>query len=464
MWKLLLLLVAMLVAGPAFAVGQGPKEAAWPDNTVTKSVFWRADEIVSDGVQCAAHSDVQINSGPEIPTIVCADNDASIIEGETAMPYGWNGGSLIFEIHYVQTAADTAQFSADVDVQCCENSAGTVDNSYGTPVALDDASVSGSNKIDTVTSAAVTPSGTCSGDSDWIFWRISLDAAGTTTAVATLNIVGVTMKYTWVSDDEETIATNTGTDFQADANCQGLWLNFTNGAAGEDNSEINRCDATGATDMVWAGAGWAHSTAPVGTDTGYDSVDITKAASEWFALTDAAGEADAFEAAEFVAAAWINKDLSAGSEAFMSKNDTDCWEVTTTVDDKLLAEVNNDGEASAINLLAVGDWHHVAMRRTNATAQVEIFIDGVEVCDGACNGAAAGPTGNTDDLRIGAGEDDNWEYDGQIMNVIYLDRVLTDTEMAELFLCGPYGTADGTLRDMTYGGATCATISDSCCN
>ena len=163
-------------------------------------------------------------------------------------------------------------------------------------------------------------------------------------------------------------------------------------------------------------------------------------------------------------AAWINKDLSAAPEAFVSKKDVDCWEVTTTADDKLLAEINDAGESSAVDLLAVGDWHHVAMRRTNATAQVEIFIDGVKVCAGACAAAAAGPTGNTDDLRIGASEGGLWDFNGQIMNVIYLDRVVTDTEMAELFLCGPYGTADGTLRDMTYGGATCATISDSCCN
>jgi len=284
--------------------------------------------------------------------------------------------------------------------------------------------------------------------------------------MATHHILGVTMKSSWSSDDEETIVAGTGTDFQADANCQGLWL-VDNGT--ETESETNVCTATTGTaayDMTYAGGGWANAVAPVGTTAGYNAVefDTGVGAAEHFIATDAAGELNAFEAAEFTVGMWINKDLSAANEAFFSKDDATAWEAMTTATDQLRAEVENAAEISAIDLLAVGDWHHIALRRSTATGTTEIFIDGVDVCAGGCVNAGA-PTGNANPITIGAvspglGSD----FDGQAMEVIYLDRAATDLEIQEMFLCGADGTADGTLRDLAYGGATCDDINDACCN
>jgi hypothetical protein len=158
------------------------------------SVFWPAGSLSSDGTQCAVPVEVTINSGPKQYAIVCADNDASIIYGHVLMPDGWNAGTVTFELEYLQSAADTGALNADVAAQC--HAAGeTVNNTWGTEVAIDDAAVTGSNGVDTATSAAVTPAGTCAaGDSLW--WYIAIDATGTDTAVATLNILGVKMEYT----------------------------------------------------------------------------------------------------------------------------------------------------------------------------------------------------------------------------------------------------------------------------
>ena len=140
-----------------------------------------------------------INSGPKQYTVICTDNDASTIYGHTVMPDSWNAGTVTFELVYLQTAADTAVLNADVAAQC--HAAGeTVNSTWGTEIAIDDAAVTGSNGVDMTTSGAVTPAGTCAaGDALW--WRIQLDATGTTTAVATLHFLGMKMEGTWGGGD-----------------------------------------------------------------------------------------------------------------------------------------------------------------------------------------------------------------------------------------------------------------------
>lgn len=163
-------------------------------STIVDSIYWPAAAISTDGTQCADPAQATINSGPEIYTIICADNDASQMEGHVNMPDSWNAGTVTFSLEYIQTAADTDALNADVSC-ACRGAGETVNNTFGTEVAIDDAGVTGSNAIDQTDSAAVTCNGTCAaGDS--LFWRIELDATGTTTAVATLHFVGVKLEYT----------------------------------------------------------------------------------------------------------------------------------------------------------------------------------------------------------------------------------------------------------------------------
>lgn len=165
----------------------------------TKSVYWGAGALSTDGTQCAAPAEVTLNSGPKQYTIICTDNDASTIYGHVVMPDGWDAGTVTLELEYLQTAADTNVLNSDIAC-ACRGAGETVNNTWGTEIAIDDAAVTGSNGVDTTTSAAVTCNGTCAaGDSLWFRWQ--MDAAGTTTAVATLHILGVKMEYTVNAND-----------------------------------------------------------------------------------------------------------------------------------------------------------------------------------------------------------------------------------------------------------------------
>jgi hypothetical protein len=161
-----------------------------------KSVWFGAGSLSTDGTQCAAPAEVTINSGPKIWTIICTDNDASTIYGSVKMPDSWDAGTVTFEHVYIQTAADTSALNGDIAAQCYAN--GEAVGSTWNEVAIDDAGVTGSNKNDFTTSAAVTPAGTCAAG-DMLYFRYQLDATGTTTAVATLHHVGFKMEYSVTS-------------------------------------------------------------------------------------------------------------------------------------------------------------------------------------------------------------------------------------------------------------------------
>lgn len=163
-------------------------------STIVESIGWNAGATSSDGTQCADPAEVTINSGPKLFTTICTDNDASTIFGSTPMPDSWDGGTVTMEVQYVQTAADTSALNGDIAFMC-KGSGETIDGTYGTEVALDNATLTGSNAIDHTISAAATPAGTCAGG-DTLLWRYQIDATGTTTAVASLHFLEWKMEYT----------------------------------------------------------------------------------------------------------------------------------------------------------------------------------------------------------------------------------------------------------------------------
>jgi len=164
-----------------------------------KTVDFPAAALTTDTAQCASPALATINSGAPRYTIICTDSDSSSIYGEVVMPKSWDGGTVTFAHRYVQTAADTGVLNGDIAASCRLATA-TINNTWGTEVAIDDAAVTGSNAIDMTTSAAVTPNGTCTaGTSRLLQFRYQLDAGGTTTAVATLHHLGFTMEYSVTS-------------------------------------------------------------------------------------------------------------------------------------------------------------------------------------------------------------------------------------------------------------------------
>lgn len=162
--------------------------------TIVDSIVWNAAGTSSDGTQCADPAEVTINSGPKVATTICTDNDASTIFGHVIMPDSWDGGTVTMESEYLQTAADTGVLNGDIACMC-RGAGETINNTWGTEVAIDDAAVTGSNGVDHTTSAAMTCDGTCAAG-DTLYWRYQMDATGTTTAVATLHFIGWKMEYT----------------------------------------------------------------------------------------------------------------------------------------------------------------------------------------------------------------------------------------------------------------------------
>lgn len=163
-----------------------------------KSGWIDATKLDGDGTNCPARpTAVTINSGPKLPTFICADSSSSILYGSFRVPDDWDGGTLTFQHVYIQTAADTNALNGDISAQCRGNGE-TVSSTWGTAIAIDNAAVTGSNANDMTTSAAVTPAGTCAAG-DMLYFRYVLDATGTTTATATLHHVGFYVKYTSTS-------------------------------------------------------------------------------------------------------------------------------------------------------------------------------------------------------------------------------------------------------------------------
>ena len=126
------------------------------------------------------------------------DSATGTMHGSAVMPDGWGAGTLVFELSYIQTAADTGVMNADVHAQC-RNAGTTVNNTYGTAIAIDDAAVTGSNAIDTAESANVTANGTCAGG-DLLMWKVVTAIEGTS-AATTLHFIGVKMEYTTTIGD-----------------------------------------------------------------------------------------------------------------------------------------------------------------------------------------------------------------------------------------------------------------------
>jgi len=202
----------------SFAIGDGSAAAKvdMPDNTAAMCVQvsgskyecydlgrrWDVAPPVIDlyaqemgtGGGCTASAVLQIGTnGPGMHTINCADSDTATIWGCVDMPQDWDAGTITYRASYVQTAVDTSQLHSDIAAQC-RGTTEAIDGNWGTEIAIDDANVTGSDGLDRTTSAAVTPNGACAAG-DQLCFRYQIDAAGTSTAVATLYFLGFQIGY-----------------------------------------------------------------------------------------------------------------------------------------------------------------------------------------------------------------------------------------------------------------------------
>ena len=162
---------------------------------VTASVVFTAAGLSADGTNCADATEVTIGSWGKMPSIICTDNDASIVTATIpAMGDGWDASTVTVELIYIQDAVDALVLNADASGRCVGDT--ETPAAYGTEIALDDAAVTGTDAKDSVTSAAITLAGTCAAG-DMVQIQVAIDATGTTTAMATLNIIGLKVEYGW---------------------------------------------------------------------------------------------------------------------------------------------------------------------------------------------------------------------------------------------------------------------------
>lgn len=166
-----------------------------PSSAITTEVrSWpfNAGFFVSDGTQCADPTEVTVGSWGKQWAVICTDNDASTITVSFPSPDDWNAGTVTLRLHVIQDAASAGDLDGDVSGRCVGD--GETPAAYGTEIAMD-VTVTGTDAVDQVTSAAITLAGTCSAG-DFIQLQYQIEAAGTDTAVATLNIIGGVIEYT----------------------------------------------------------------------------------------------------------------------------------------------------------------------------------------------------------------------------------------------------------------------------
>lgn len=252
-----------------------------------------------------------------------------------------------------------------------------------------------------------------------------------------------------------------GSNFTADSDFTGCWL--TTSTAGETAAEADNCTADASTEnMVYTGTFAAGGSVPAGS--GSKLSVALDGSSEFFSIADSGSD---FEAANFTLGCWLNDDLS-GTHVMLSKNDATDYEIIFASDGSGFILVDAVPEILSAAAITADTWTHVAMRydatgvSDDATDNaIELFINGVDGCDGAC-ATSTGVDGNTDSFVLGATESGASEVLGIMMECFYAERVLTDAEMAEVFLCGLDGRADGATRDATYSGAQCSSITTCC--
>lgn len=174
-----------------------------PDHERTEPIdAWAVDP---DGTQCTlGTASVQINSGPRIADLQCADNAAGEIHFRYRMPQNWGGGSdstddLVLSIESVNTAASPSGVLAfDVSYQCRGDS-GSMNSTWSTAGALD---TTYDTQNDNEFAELTLDPGTCAAG-DMVYGRLVVDATTTTVTTPETNvqIIGFRFGFTLTSLD-----------------------------------------------------------------------------------------------------------------------------------------------------------------------------------------------------------------------------------------------------------------------
>ena len=247
-----------------------------------------------------------------------------------------------------------------------------------------------------------------------------------------------------------------GTDFTADANCQGAW--FMNGAEGGDGSEAE-ADRSGETENLTAGGG---ATIVDSSDqpSGYTGRSRVFAAgdSEWLYHADGGSTEinglGGTGTGDITLAAWIKMSADTAldqhviSKYLTTDSQRQYWlGIDDGEDLSITSTLSSDGTAQAVVLgvtdLDVAVWYHIALVYNDT--DMRIYINGVLDSNGANNPAtySAGIADKSSEFRIGArGNGDNF-FSGNIDEVIVFNRALSAAEILGLKTYGIDGSKGG---------------------
>lgn len=164
-----------------------------------KTAWIGAGAMSTDGTNCASPAEATpLASGVKLWTIICADNDSSRMHFSLVMPDSYDGGTVTLEALAIQTAASAGVIEYQAAMQCKGDTEALVATaSYGTEIIWTD-TMTGSSGSNRSTSAAITPAGTCAAG-DFVAGYVDIGATNTTTAMATVHIVGFKMEYSSTS-------------------------------------------------------------------------------------------------------------------------------------------------------------------------------------------------------------------------------------------------------------------------
>jgi hypothetical protein len=148
-------------------------------------------DVVPDGQFCLDTYSLAINSGAELQVVECADNDSSVFYAETQLDrYG--GGNIQVTLRALNTNA-TPSGVLDIDFSAqCRGDSDLENSTFGTEVAAA-ITFDTQNDQETVTTADITPNGTCAAG-DTLIIQAAVDATATTTQVADTFIRG----FSWL--------------------------------------------------------------------------------------------------------------------------------------------------------------------------------------------------------------------------------------------------------------------------
>ncbi len=159
-------------------------------NTITTGVkaYFDAASLTPDVAgKCALQTAAAINSGPILPFMTCADDNASTFDGHFTLPTAVT--TLDFRIT-VNDVDSLAQHFAGGFKAMCRASGAVVNATWGTSVPVDITMTTANT--DYAQSVTVTPNSTCGANAE-LFWRFTIDAA-TNTDDGDARIIGVLIK------------------------------------------------------------------------------------------------------------------------------------------------------------------------------------------------------------------------------------------------------------------------------